>query len=45
MILPVWRTRIDQTRADEYWDFAHSRWLPDQGSLASSSRHTELNGL
>jgi hypothetical protein len=28
MILQIWRTRIDQTRADEYRDFAHSRSLP-----------------
>jgi heme-degrading monooxygenase HmoA len=28
MILRIWRTRIDETRADEYHDFAHSRSLP-----------------
>ncbi len=28
MIVRIWRTKIDQTRADEYRDFAHSRSLP-----------------
>jgi len=28
MIVRIWRTRIDQARASEYRDFAHSRSLP-----------------
>src|SRR5215510_4968167 len=28
MIVRIWRTRIDQARAGEYRDFAHSRSLP-----------------
>src|SRR5215475_12270273 len=28
MIVRIWRTHIDQARADEYRDFAHSRSLP-----------------
>src|SRR5262245_6708677 len=28
MIVRIWLTHIDQTRADEYRDFAHSRSLP-----------------
>src|SRR5262249_35719505 len=28
MIVRIWRTQIDQTRAGEYRDFAHSRSLP-----------------
>jgi hypothetical protein len=28
MIVRIWRTQIDQARAGEYRDFAHSRSLP-----------------
>ena len=28
MIVRIWRTHIDQARAGEYRDFAHSRSLP-----------------
>jgi heme-degrading monooxygenase HmoA len=28
MIIRIWRTQIDQTRAQEYRDFAHSKSLP-----------------
>jgi hypothetical protein len=28
MIIRIWRTQIDQTRAAEYRDFAHSKSLP-----------------
>jgi hypothetical protein len=28
MIVRIWRTQIDQARADEYLDFAQSRSLP-----------------
>jgi heme-degrading monooxygenase HmoA len=28
MIIRIWRTQIDETRAEEYRDFAHSKSLP-----------------
>jgi hypothetical protein len=48
MVVRIWRTEIDVTRAEEYRDFAHSRSLPmsraQPGFVGCSSQRRAQSG-